>query len=367
MKLAYQVVALGVVAVLSACSGENAERKSIPEAEASPVEVVQAARAGPSEHYQQYCALCHGSDRAGYANDQAPSLRTETLFAAGPIVPFMATAYGRPGTPMGPYLDELGGPMSESEIRALAMWLSTEAGVEPAPPKEEDLLPVTGDVELGASVYARHCASCHGAEGEGGTGTALGNTTMLATTPDRFLKAAIVRGREGTEMTAFGESLTESEIDGVVAFLRSRAQGWSADEVVFDSPPELDNIVLNPNGPDPAFELTDGRYVSSTVLHDAIENGSRMILIDTRVPYFWAMAHIRGSLPMPYYSRREEIVAALPNDGTWIVAYCECPRAAADSAVDALRELGYENTAVLYEGYAGWAALGYPIAVGNIP
>ena len=91
-----------------------------------------------------------------------------------------------------------------------------------------------------------------------------------------------------------------------------------------------------------------------------------MILIDTRVPYFWAMAHIKGSLPVPYYSSREEFVAALPQDDTWIVAYCECPRAAADSAVNALREIGYRNTAVLYEGYAGWAALGYPIAAGKV-
>lgn len=367
MKLGYRSFAVGVLAAFSACSAEKANTITIEESDPVPVEAIEVAGATPADHYQQYCALCHGDNRQGYANDDAPSLKTETLFATGPIVPFMSTAYGRPGTPMGPYLDELGGPMNESEIRALAMWLSAEAGIEPAPPKSEDLLPVAGDARLGATVYAQHCASCHGAEGEGGTGTALGNITMLATTPDRFLKAAIVRGREGTEMAAFADILTEAEIDGVVAFLRSRAQGWSADEVEFDSPPELDNIVLNPDGPDPEFALTDGRYVSSTDLHNAIENGSRMILIDTRVPYFWAMAHIRGSLPVPYYSSREEIVAALPNDGTWIVAYCECPRAAADSAVDALRELGYENTAVLYEGYAGWAALGYPIAVGNIP
>ncbi|MEM7284070.1 MAG: rhodanese-like domain-containing protein, partial [Pseudomonadota bacterium] len=57
---------------------------------------------------------------------------------------------------------------------------------------------------------------------------------------------------------------------------------------------------------------------------------------------------------------------ALPNDDTWIVAYCECPRAAAESAVRRLRQLGYKNTAVLYEGYAGWSALGYPIAAGNV-
>lgn len=331
----------------------------------SVVETLEVA-ATPEAHYEIYCALCHGDDREGYKNDDAPSLKTETLFAASPIVPYMATAYGRPGTPMGPYLTDLGGPLTEAQIQELAIWLNVQAGYSVTPPYEMDIAPVEGDIDLGREVYQQHCATCHGVEGEGGTGTALGNITMLATSPDSFLKAAIAKGRDGTEMVAFDGTLSEAEIDNVVAFLRSRAQGWDADALTFDTPPALDNIVINPDGPDPEFELSDGRYVSATDLNAELEAGAKVILIDTRVPYFWAMAHIRGSLPVPYYSSREEIFAALPNDDTWIVAYCECPRAAADTAVDALRELGYANTAVLYEGYAGWAAQGFPIAVGNV-
>ncbi len=134
----------------------------------------------------------------------------------------------------------------------------------------------------------------------------------------------------------------------------------------FDEPPTLDNIVVNPDGDAPEFDLVENSYVMAEDLNAALEDGRRMILIDTRVPYFWAMAHIRGSLPIPYYSSGRELIAALPKDGTWIVAYCECPRAAADSAVTRLRELGYANTAVLYEGYAGWSALGFPVTAGRI-
>ncbi len=325
------------------------------------------AQSTPEANYQRYCALCHGEDRSGYKNDNAPSLVTETLFDAGPIVPYMSIAYGRPGTAMGPYLDDVGGPMKEQDIHALAAWLGQQAGHPPKPPTTESLAPIRGDAELGSRLYAQHCASCHGASGEGGVkGTALGNPTMLATTPDAFLKAAIQRGRNGTEMVAFTDKLTEAEIDGIVTFLRSRAQGWDVEEMSFAEPPTLDNIVLNPEGGAPEFELTNDRYVSAKDLNAAIEAGKRMILIDTRVPYFWAMAHIRGSVPVPYYSSHQDIIEALPRDGTWIVAYCECPRAAADSAVNALRELGYENTAVLFEGYAGWSALGYPVAAGQV-
>ena len=51
----------------------------------------------------------------------------------------------------------------------------------------------------------------------------------------------------------------------------------------------------------------------------------------------------------------------LPKD-VQIVAYCSCPRAAADSVINKLRERGYSKTAVLYEGIFGWMNLGYPVA-----
>ena len=326
----------------------------------------EATASGPAENYKTYCALCHGDDRQGYVNDHAPSLVSESLFVYGPIVPFNSIAYGRPGTPMGPYLDEIGGPMTMQEIRELAGWLAVSAGIEPSAPNRDHLKPVEGDIELGQRIYAENCAECHGAKGEGGEGTALGNATMLATTPDGFLKAAIERGREGTKMKSFAGILSGDEINSVVAFLRSRASGWDVEDMRFDEPPALKDIVVNPDGDAPEFDLVDDRYVMAEDLNAALEDGRRMILIDTRVPYFWAMAHIKGSFPIPYYSSGREIIAALPKDGTWIVAYCECPRAAADSTVARLRELGYHNTAVLYEGYAGWSALGYPVSVGRI-
>ena len=63
----------------------------------------QSARA--AAHYQQYCALCHGENREGYANDEAPSLRSQSLLEAGFYQRVMATSYGRPGTAMQSFLD----------------------------------------------------------------------------------------------------------------------------------------------------------------------------------------------------------------------------------------------------------------------
>jgi len=372
-------VAAGALLSLTSCTQAELSEPPAPVSAAVPPPVVEAKATAPGaaepasfeeQNYQTYCALCHGEDRAGYANDSAPSLKTATLFGVSDYPPTLATAYGRPGTPMGPYLDELGGPLTMTQIHDLVVWLKEQAGVETFPPSEEMLKPVQGDVALGEKVYRENCAMCHGTNGEGhgpaGPGTALGNATMLATAPDNFLRLAIAEGREGTPMPAFKTMLSEDQINAVTAFLRSRAQGWDAEEVSYSPPPSLDDIVLNPEGADPDFELSEGRYIDSKQLNAALEDGRKMILIDTRVPYFWAMAHIKGSLPVPYYSSRDEFIEKIPNDGTWVVAYCECPRAAADSTINKLRALGYPNTAVLHEGYAGWTALGYPIAVGKV-
>jgi cytochrome c oxidase cbb3-type subunit 3 len=64
--------------------------------------------AAAAADYQQYCALCHGDDRQGYANDEAPSLRSESLMRSGyPTHLLYAVAYGRRGTPMGAILKKL--------------------------------------------------------------------------------------------------------------------------------------------------------------------------------------------------------------------------------------------------------------------
>ena len=313
--------------------------------------------------YQQYCALCHSPDRSGYANDHAPSLKSPQLFAAGfPVVIGEAIAYGRPGTPMGGYHEEVGGPMTRADIVQLTRWLGEQAATAPIDLPEGA---VTGDVALGAKVYAESCASCHGAQGEGGTGTALGNATMLALTPDAFLRHTIENGRDGTPMLAFRDKLSTEQIDGVTAFIRSRSAGWTAPAPIRHAPPALDAYIINPEAPAPDFALKDGLYVSAADLDRELKARKRMVLLDTRVTSMWERAHIEGAVPGPYYASREEVMANLPTDGTWIVAYCECPRAAAESVVRKLREGGLTNTAVHWEGIQGWVSLGYPVVSGN--
>jgi mono/diheme cytochrome c family protein/rhodanese-related sulfurtransferase len=311
-----------------------------------------------SANYQKYCSLCHGENREGYKNDHAPSLRSKTLFESGvPHAILRPLSYGREGTAMAGYLDDVGGPMTLDEVWDLTYWLFWESGAERVKLSESEVL---GDSLRGEVVYQEHCASCHGVNGEGVNAPALGNQSALAHNKDEFIRYTIEKGREGTPMAAYADTLSEPDIDNVTAFIRSKASGWKAEKPVLNDIPTPDQYILNPESDDPDFELDDGIYVSSVDLHKAIADKKKLILLDTRVPSVWQRAHIKGAIPFPYYSDLLDKVKDLPKD-VQIVGYCSCPRAATEHIVRQLREMGYDKTAVLYEGIFGWMNLGYPV------
>jgi mono/diheme cytochrome c family protein/rhodanese-related sulfurtransferase len=316
----------------------------------------QAERA--AQNYQRYCSLCHGENREGHANDHAPSLRSQSLFESGvPHGILRPLSYGREGTAMGGYLDEVGGPLTLDETWDLTYWLFWQSGAERVKLSED---PVQGDITRGETVYQQNCASCHGKNGEGITAPALGNQSFLAHNKDEFIRYAIEKGRQDTPMKAFEGILSEQDIDNVTAFIRSRATSWTQEKLALRPIPTPDQYVVNPNSDNPEWELQDGKFITSEQLFEAMQAKRKMVLIDTRVPSVWQRAHIEGSIPFPYYTKLEERVDDLPRDAQ-IVAYCSCPRAAAVYVVDQLTDLGFTNTAVLYEGIFGWMNKGFPV------
>jgi mono/diheme cytochrome c family protein/rhodanese-related sulfurtransferase len=315
--------------------------------------------------YQKYCALCHGKNREGYAADNAPSLRSHSLMATSHTTNFQryTVQYGREGTAMGGYLNTQGGPLEYIEIELLLQWLYDQSGVEE--PIELSREPVIGDVAVGAEIYANTCSVCHGADGEGVSAPALGNSMLLTTATDEFLKYAIKEGRDGTPMIAYKDSLVDDEINGLTAFLRTRASGWNIPSTDTISVPTPDKYILNPTNKAPKFNLRKGLYVPAKEVYQAMQDSARMIILDARSEVAWRQTHIPGSVPVPYYEEPEAFVNDLPNDGTWIVAYCACPHAASGRVVNTLRRLGYKNTAIIDEGILVWGQLGYPINYGK--
>jgi len=197
------------------------------------------------------------------------------------------------------------------------------------------------------------------------TSPSLGDQALLAFVSDHYLRYAIVNVRYGTPMESFADQLTDSEFNAVVAYLRSQSRGWSPDPPKLVSPPGPDEYVLNPAGDTPEFNLRDDRYVPAAQVVAALEKKQRFVLLDTRPASAWQRSHIPGAVPMPYYRDKSRAGENLPNDGTWIVAYCACPHAASDSVIDSLQKLGYENLAVIDEGILRWTALGLPVTAGS--
>ena len=98
---------------------------------------------------------------------------------------------------------------------AVIMLFSLAGAGKPAP----DELTNPAVLEEGAVVYDRRCASCHGAEGQGGQGPRLAGT-VATLYPDPADEVAVVAdGR--LAMPSFADTLTGEEIAAVVAYTRS--------------------------------------------------------------------------------------------------------------------------------------------------
>jgi mono/diheme cytochrome c family protein len=96
-------------------------------------------------------------------------------------------------------------------------------------------------IHHGREVYTEQCANCHGAQGEGGVGTALNNKSLLKNTFDEVLFSVIRSGVPSTQMPAwsvdFGGPLTDEDIRSAVAFIRA----WEP------TAPELEPEVFQPS------------------------------------------------------------------------------------------------------------------------
>ncbi len=353
-----------VAVLVSGCGGAPTDPHE-PSAGPPRLEIDQAAAGRGREAYATYCALCHGATGEGYVADDAPALaNTDFLAAVSDAYLHRAIEEGRPGTPMSAWAAARGGPLSPEQVNDLVTFLrswSTE------PPIDLAHVTVHGRREIGASLYGARCAVCHGARGEGVSAPALSNPVFLSSATQGYVRYTIEHGRRGTPMAGYGDQLDSASIDDLVAYVLGFAPHASTPAAPMGGPPpDLDHLVMNPDGPSPGFEMREQRFVPGSAVHAAMQAGARMVILDARAASDWATSHVRGAAPFPFYSV-DELAAHLPNDGTWIIAYCACPHAASGHVVDALRQRGFASTAILDEGISWWIEQGFPIEAGPLP
>jgi cytochrome c oxidase cbb3-type subunit 3/ubiquinol-cytochrome c reductase cytochrome c subunit len=319
-----------------------------------------AARTTPVESgkqlYARYCQLCHAANATGYAADNAPSLVSrEFLSSADDAFLARGIRLGRPNTAMAAYGKERGGPLDEQQIAEIVRFLRKQG---PAAKKLPELK-LTGDAARGGELYQRECQSCHGSTRKTGNAPQLHNSEFLAAASPAFLQHAIQKGRPPTKMPAFAQKLSAEQIADLVAWLQSlRTQPPVLARGKAVVPSDLP-LLIHPKGAAPEFTLREDRFVAAAQVNQALAAQRRMIIIDARSPSDWIQFHIPGSVPIPYYDTAQ--LERVPNDDTWVIAYCACPHHASGEVVDALRKRGFKNTAVLDEGILFWRQQGFPL------
>lgn len=318
--------------------------------------------AAGGELYQRYCALCHGEHGEGYLADNAPAITGDAfLRVASDEFLTRAITEGHPGTPMAAFGQAQGGPLLPEEVLRIVAFLRSEG----PPPIDVSRTRVMGDAGRGRSVYDESCASCHGARGEGVNAPTLAHPVFQSSASVGFLRETIARGRDGTPMPAFQGTLSSQAIDDVVAYVRTLAPIGAPAPPVPDGPPppDFDHLVLSPEGEAPEFTVREDRYVPGAEVRRALDEHRRIVILDARATSAWAEAHIPGAAPFPYYSI-EDLASHLPNDGTYIIAYCACPHAASGHVVDELRRRNFEHAYILDEGIGWWQSEGHPVERG---
>lgn len=168
--------------------------------------------------YAANCVACHGAAAEGGA--LAPALNTPDVRAKGGDELQRIVLYGVPGTLMANWQNALPAEDVTAVVNLLLQWESIPTGVIPAP---EINLPTTQEsLALGADLFAANCSRCHGPEGQGTPrAPSLNVKSFLADTNDFAIQQIVTLGIPNTAMTAWGDRLTDAEIQAIVGLIRS--------------------------------------------------------------------------------------------------------------------------------------------------
>ena len=91
-----------------------------------------------------------------------------------------------------------------------------------------------------------------------------------------------------------------------------------------------------------------------------LDNGEKLILVDTREDAEWARGHISGAIHLGRGIIERDIEKAIPDKGTAIVLYCGGGFRSA-LAADNLQKMGYRNVISMDGGWRGWTEAGFPV------
>ena len=179
--------------------------------------------------FNQNCQGCHG---ANGKNGPAIMLSDPVYLALVDDDTLRSViSKGRAGTAMSAFAQDEGGMLTNEQVNAIIRgmrerWSKPNAlGGETAPPYAAKS---AGDAAHGQEVYGKFCASCHGADGNGGPKAgSIVDHAYLSLITDQGLRTIVITGRPDFNAPDWrnnvpGHPMSDQEITDVVAWLASQ-------------------------------------------------------------------------------------------------------------------------------------------------
>ena len=167
--------------------------------------------------YASHCVACHGADGLGTAIAPAlndPDVRVKTAEELNRTI-----TYGNAGTLMAGWSNVLVPEEISAMVTLVQRWDEVPSGAIPAP---DVPIPTTEEsLALGSQLFSANCSRCHGPEGQGKPiAPALNVRSFLTETSDQAMQQIVTLGVPGTAMPAWGDRMSEAEIQAIVGFIR---------------------------------------------------------------------------------------------------------------------------------------------------
>lgn len=245
--------------------------------------------------YSAHCSACHGA--SGHGGVGVPLALPDFQYGVTNDYLEKTIRLGRPGRIMPAFTN-----LKDNEVKAIIKYIRTWA---PGKPFKYSNKKINGNLKHGEQLYARKCAACHGANGEGGKGTgvtfsrprnlpiiapSISNPGFLASAPDMMIKTVLMNGREGTPMLSYlKQGLSEKDIDDVVTYVRSFENQKSTEQpreeeitplISFESPNSLEETVENIKKAviGKNFRIIRQQYLNEGLVEPGKENKKQVVI-----------------------------------------------------------------------------------------
>ena len=195
-----------------------------------------------------HCAACHSPKNMAMADKKGHALQGAELdhwfapdisggrysgikdWSQAQIVTYLRTGHNAQNVAaVGPMLQTIAqgtAKLADSDLQAIAIYLKNQGSSGEARLPKNDNQWNAERKEAGGTVYADHCASCHGSDGQGLDGLApalAGNTSVTSKGPETVVRSVLEgfapQGRWGV-MPSFNETLSAQEVSDVANYVR---------------------------------------------------------------------------------------------------------------------------------------------------